>query len=56
MFNIKDEFIEVGGNSFILIDPPTAKFQGFEINKINILKIKISNKSPISQRIQVLPS
>jgi hypothetical protein len=45
----------VGGNNFIEVQPAMAKFAGFEINKINIIKLKIINKSSLPQRINVLP-
>jgi hypothetical protein len=48
-------FENTGGNNFIEIDPSIAKFTGYEIDKVNILTVKIINKAPIAQRIHVLP-
>ena len=40
---IKDSFEKTGSNGQIVIDPAVICFQGFEINKINIVKFKIRN-------------
>ncbi|EGR31074.1 hypothetical protein IMG5_117990 [Ichthyophthirius multifiliis] len=51
----KVDFIKFKGNQFIQVDPPILKFIGFDINKINSLKLKVINKAEVSQRIHVLP-
>lgn len=50
-----DVFETVGGNSFFEIDPPIVKFAGYELNKVNKLVVRVINKSPVSQRIHVMP-
>ncbi|KAL4456204.1 hypothetical protein ABPG74_014165 [Tetrahymena malaccensis] len=51
----KYDFIKYQGNSFIQVEPPSAKFMGYEINKLNTIKVKVINKATIPQRIHVLP-
>ena len=36
--------MKVKGNKFIEVDPEVVKFEGFEINKLNVIKIKVINK------------
>ncbi|KRX00150.1 hypothetical protein PPERSA_10649 [Pseudocohnilembus persalinus] len=52
----KHDFQQIGGNEFLQIEPSIAKFTGFEINKLNILKLRVINKASVAQRIHVLPS
>ena len=44
-----------GGNIFIEIEPGVLEFAGFELGKLYTLSIKIINKAPIGQRINVMP-
>lgn len=31
------------------------KFSGFEVGKLNVLKVRVINKNPMPQRVYVLP-
>jgi hypothetical protein len=37
------------------LEPSVAKFAGFEVGKLNILKVKLVNTSPFPQRVHILP-
>lgn len=50
-----DEYDKVGSNLNVIAEPAMAKFSGFEINKLNVLKIRIINKTTHPHRIYVLP-
>lgn len=45
----------VGGNSFVEIEPAVARFSGYELNRDNVLTIRVINKAPIPQRLHILP-
>lgn len=51
----KDKFENIGTNGFIEIEPKVLKFAGFEVGKLNILKVKVINASTRSQRVHILP-
>ena len=40
----------------ICINPEIVKFKGFEINKLNIFLLKVTNKADKPSRIYVLPT
>jgi hypothetical protein len=48
-------FEQTKGNEFIDIEPPILRFAGFELNKVNSMRIRVINKAPIPQRINVIP-
>jgi hypothetical protein len=37
------------------IEPPIARFAGYELNRDNVLIIRVLNKAPIPQRLHILP-
>jgi len=45
----------VGSNDFILVDPVSVQFKGFETMKLNIQKFKVMNNSTKTQRVHILP-
>ena len=41
-----DEYDKVGSNASMVVEPAIVKFAGFEILKLNVMKVKVINKSP----------
>lgn len=52
---LKDKFENIGSNGYIDIEPKTAKFAGFEVGKLNTMKVKVINAATRPQRVHILP-
>ena len=41
----KDKYDSIGTNGFVTVEPSVVTFKGFEISKLNILKVRVKNTS-----------
>ncbi|CAD8145233.1 unnamed protein product [Paramecium pentaurelia] len=51
----KYEYDKVGTNQNVIVEPAVVKFCGFEIGKLNEIKVRVINKNKQPQRIYVFP-
>ena len=49
------DYSKISPGKFLAIEPNLIKFSGFEVGKMNILKVRIINTSQKPQRIHILP-
>jgi hypothetical protein len=52
---IPDSYTVIGNTGYVIADPDTLVYEGFETMKLNIKKLRIINNSTKGQRVHILP-
>lgn len=47
IINYLDDYDKVGSNLNVIAEPSIVKFSGFEVGKLNVLRVRIINKNSL---------